>query len=956
MSIEKIRHGSEITSAKLNEIIEAVNSTNTEHQTIRDLGESIKTTVKEVYNTLEKYSEQVGEHLDSIPEIRNLYADILLARDSVDWIDLSEDLTDATAFIAAALEGYNGEEQAERLKVIRGTTNQITLNTPEIKDKQILIAYDETTAKGIMYFDIGNRRIPVSASEDVNIIALVPELEFETLANGQEVLKVIKSDGTTKYSKDLRGPAGMPGIQGPKGEPGIKGDKGEQGLQGIQGSKGQDGATTLLSIWFSDYASGMNATENYNNHKYMGVKTYLSTDDVATIDAKPIKWFRISGDTLYPIYDQETGYLTFTTTKPAESSFYIKGDTGPQGPQGEAPEISFRKADGSLVKLEAESADGKYIYDASMFKGDKGDVGSVGPQGPKGDKGDKPLVNFRAEHTDEDQPSITDTTPNGSQYDAEYTLKIPKGKDGLSAFEVKHLDDGTSEIYLTKNPTSTNPTIDARINLGKLKGEKGEKGEKGDQGPQGATGAQGAQGIQGIPGPKGDTGADGTSFRIYGRYGSLALLQTAHPTGTIGEAYSVGTIENNSIYLWSVDDSEWVNIGSMQGPKGDKGDTGAQGPQGVQGPQGIQGEIGPQGKEGEKGKDGKDGVKWITGKLVTQSGQVNLEAGHNVDDRYLNTDTGIFYRIATAEGTTYTVLEEGTLKGPQGEKGAQGEKGDAGISISKIEKVSSLNNKDTYNIIYTDIDPTTGTYRTSEFTVTNGEDGKDGLNGTDGSKIYEGTGTAGSTLGAIGDFYIDTNNGNLYKKTASATWTFLVTLKGIDGKDGKDGARGPQINTLQGSTAPTNKEGFINGDLTFLLGTSDLYQFNGTSWTKIGNLKGVAGATGPKGDKGEQGNYIKGTIITDSTQAVSITLKPTVHYMLTHTNITAIILNLEAQPEGTLGEYTVQFTITKGNTPPPITLPSNVSYANGFDPAINFVSGHTYIISIVNNIAIVNYV
>ena len=68
-------------------VIEAVNKTNNDHQTIRDLGESIKTTIKEVYNMIEANNELIGEHLDSIPEIKNLYADILLSRDTVDWIE-----------------------------------------------------------------------------------------------------------------------------------------------------------------------------------------------------------------------------------------------------------------------------------------------------------------------------------------------------------------------------------------------------------------------------------------------------------------------------------------------------------------------------------------------------------------------------------------------------------------------------------------------------------------------------------------------------------------------------------------------------------------------------------------------------------------------------------------------------------------------------------------------------
>ena len=882
--IEKIRHGSEITSAKLNEIIETVNNTNTEHQTIRDLGESIKTTVKEVYNTLEKYSEQVGEHLDSIPEIKNLYADILLARDSVDWIDLAEDEIDVSAFIAAALEGSATDQPAERLKVIRGTTNQITLNTPEVRDKQILIAYAPDSNKGIMYFDIGTRRVPVSASGDVNITALVPELEFETLANGQEVLKVTKADGTTKYSKDLRGPAGTPGVQGPKGEPGEKGERGLQGLQGIQGSKGQDGATTLLSIWFSNYSTGMNATENYNNHKYMGVKTYLSTDDEATVLAKPIKWFRISGDTLYPIYDQETGYLTFTTTKPAESSFYIKGDQGPEGPQGKAPEIAFRKADGSLVKLTGESSEGQYIYDASAFKGDQGDVGRVGPQGPKGEKGDTPIIKFRAETTTEEYASIQDTTPIGSE-DTELTIKIPKGKDGVSLQKAYTLDTG--EVILVK-------TDGTDINLGVLKGDKGEKGDPATISIKGAV----------------DTKLELPLTNLTN--GDAYVVTSTSNGNTISELYICVNAIGSSI------DEIYKNLGNI---KGDKGDPGT---------------------------DGKAGSTLHAGTDITSAGvDIVINKTFNQGDYYLNSDTGNLYRIQTAEGTTYSIALVGSMKGPQGHKGDKGDTGPSGISISKIEKTSSIENIDTYTITYTDSNIST-------FSITNGKNGKDGKDGVDGSTIHNGNGEPNTALGNIGDCYINNSTGELYKKLNENTWTYIITLKGKDGKDGKDGERGPLINTVQGSIAPTATSGFINGDLILLLGTSDLYQFNGSSWSKIGNIKGTTGATGATGASGQDGSYIKATKIIDASSTIDIKMAQSTYYHFANASITSIILSLDTVQEGTVGEFICEFKINTGNAIPTIVLPSSVTYANNWTHA-DYEAGHTYVIYILNNIAYVSY-
>lgn len=77
--------------------------------------------------------------------------------------------------------------------------------------------------------------------------------------------------------------------------------------------------------------------------------------------------------------------------------------------------------------------------------------------------------------------------------------------------------------------------------------------------------------------PKGDPGADGTSFVVLGRYDTLEELEEKHPTGTAGDAWAVGTPEDNEIYLWDVDAGKWSNVGSLQGPPGKQGPPGPKG-------------------------------------------------------------------------------------------------------------------------------------------------------------------------------------------------------------------------------------------------------------------------------------------------------------------------------------------------------------------------------------------
>lgn len=69
----------------------------------------------------------------------------------------------------------------------------------------------------------------------------------------------------------------------------------------------------------------------------------------------------------------------------------------------------------------------------------------------------------------------------------------------------------------------------------------------------------------GPPGPKGDPG---DSYTVKGPYTTLSALQSAHPTGSAGDAWFVGTSENNVVYQRDVNQSAWVNVGALKGPKG----------------------------------------------------------------------------------------------------------------------------------------------------------------------------------------------------------------------------------------------------------------------------------------------------------------------------------------------------------------------------------------------------
>ena len=64
----------------------------------------------------------------------------------------------------------------------------------------------------------------------------------------------------------------------------------------------------------------------------------------------------------------------------------------------------------------------------------------------------------------------------------------------------------------------------------------------------GAIGPQGPQGEKGPQGEQGPAGQDGASYTVKGLYATLPALQSAHPTGSAGDAWFVGTSEDNVVY------------------------------------------------------------------------------------------------------------------------------------------------------------------------------------------------------------------------------------------------------------------------------------------------------------------------------------------------------------------------------------------------------------------------
>ena len=72
-----------------------------------------------------------------------------------------------------------------------------------------------------------------------------------------------------------------------------------------------------------------------------------------------------------------------------------------------------------------------------------------------------------------------------------------------------------------------------------------------------------------------------------------------------------------------------------------------------------------------------------------------------------------------------------------------------------------------------------------------GPTGPTGADGQDGAEWFTGSGAPSGSLGDVGDFYINSLNGDYYEKTGVSTWTIRGNLKGPQGAIGVTGATGP---------------------------------------------------------------------------------------------------------------------------------------------------------------------
>lgn len=332
----------------------------------------------------------------------------------------------------------------------------------------------------------------------------------------------------------------------------------------------------------------------------------------------------------------------------------------------------------------------------TIVNGIKGDTGDTGVQGIQGIQG---IQGVKGDTGKSIIPSVDQNTglmsftegPSGV-VPASVNVRGPQGPQGVQGAQGEQGVQGSTGSKGDMGSQGPQGDVGPQGPQGPpgLQGSQGIKGDTGSQGPQGLQGLQGAtgpegprgltgpQGPTGLQGLKGDKGLDGTSFMLKGLYASLYALQLAHPTGSVGDAYAVGTSDNNVIYNWDVDTASWTNLGALQGPQG------PQGIQGIQGEQGIKGDTGATGSQGDQGIQGIQGIQGDTGpNIVTTSTVTGINGLIKGDgSTILQAIPGTDYAEVSHNQTASTITA-GTLNGQV---------------LANATAVQTLNNKQIRNI------------------------------------------------------------------------------------------------------------------------------------------------------------------------------------------------------------------------------------------------------------------
>lgn len=211
-----------------------------------------------------------------------------------------------------------------------------------------------------------------------------------------------------------------------------------------------------------------------------------------------------------------------------------------------------------------------------------------------------------------------------------------------------------------------------------------------------------------------------------------------------------------------------------------------------------------------------------------------------------------------------------------------------------------------------------------------GPAGPKGADGQNGSAIYSGTTTPLSTIGAVGDFYLNETTGLLYGPKTASGWGYGFSLIGATGATGAAGSQ-----TYSGSGAPPSSTGVI-GDYYLDKTNYLLYGPKTVSgWDTPINLQAPQGNANVKTDVFTIGGsqWIWNSQYAYETSSSSLTEYLTRYYVRSNNTITQDVLNK--------GLILVYFT------PSPINNPNEwAPLPYDFDSSLGYFFHYVYVTDI----------
>lgn len=138
-----------------------------------------------------------------------------------------------------------------------------------------------------------------------------------------------------------------------------------------------------------------------------------------------------------------------------------------------------------------------------------------------------------------------------------------------------------------------------------------------------------------------------------------------------------------------------------------------------------------------------------------------------------------------------------------------------------------------------------------------GEKGEQGEKGEAGTSIHMLEGAPSAEEGAVGDVYINKENGHLYGPKTKSNWPYCGSIVGLEGPQGLTGAQGVQgVEGSKGATGSTGVAGATGGaGAQGAAGEKGSIGSTGSEGPRgLTGLAGSTGATGPEGPKGATGS------------------------------------------------------------------------------------------------------